>query len=108
MDDSKVIDLNDHRHQKRFAKERGYKLDALKELAVTLLQKEQKPTELRWIDINERVPESSRRWFVVLLEHIGGLKTIESSQFINGEWLQFHKNGFSIITHWAEMPKELP
>jgi hypothetical protein len=66
-----------------------------------------KTTTLEWVSIEQRLPEPSRRWFAVVLEHVGGMKTISGSQFISGEWAHC-RDVFSRVTHWAELPKELP
>jgi len=63
---------------------------------------------IQWISVSDRLPPGNTKgWFVVLLDHLGCLKTIGSSQYINGDWLQI-REGLVAVTHWAEMPKELP
>lgn len=63
---------------------------------------------LQWISVSDRLPpDTTKDWFVVLLDNMGCLKTIGSSQYIYGDWLQI-REGLVLVTHWAEMPKELP
>jgi hypothetical protein len=67
-----------------------------------------KATTIQWMSISDRLPPGNTKgWFVVLLETIGSLRTIGSSQYINGDWLQI-REGLVQVTHWAEMPEELP
>lgn len=80
--------------------------DALKYLFAKPPQK--KVTKIEWTSVSDRLPRGDTKgWFVVLLETVGSLQTIGSSQFINGEWLQI-REGLVHVTHWAEMPEDLP
>ena len=103
---SKVVDLLGYKYAKSGMKQDEHTFDALKYLFAKQMQK--KTTVIEWTSVTDRLPESgSRKWFVVLLKHVGGLKIIKSSEFFCGEWLQ-KNDAFSIVTHWAEMPEELP
>lgn len=101
---SNVIDLTGYRYAKKAKKQDSHSYDAL---MYTLGKSAKKTTTLEWISIEERLPEPSRRWFAVVLEHVGGMKSISGSQCINGLWPHC-KDIFSRVTHWAELPKELP
>ena len=102
---SKVVDLVGYRYAKRVQND-PHTLDALKYLFAKQMQK--KTTVLEWVSVAERLPESgSRKWFVVLIDNLGSYRSIGSSQFVHGEWLQV-REGFVSVTHWAEMPEELP
>lgn len=104
MSDSKVVDLLDYKYAKK--ENRSHSYDALKYLFPKQAQK--KTTVIEWTSVADRLPRGDTKgWFVVLLEVVGSLRTIDSSQFINGEWLQI-REGLVHVTHWAEMPKELP
>lgn len=103
MSDSKVVDLIEYKHAKS---QDSHVNDALKYLFAT--KKQNKATVIEWTSAAERLPRGdTTQWFVVLLEAVGSLRTISSSQFINGEWLQI-REGLVLVTHWAVMPKELP
>jgi hypothetical protein len=104
MSDSKVVDLLGYKYAKKASD--SHALDALKYLFTKPPQK--KATKIEWTSVSDRLPRGdSKGWFVVLLETVGTLRTIGSSQFINGEWLQI-REGLVLVTHWAEMPEELP
>ena len=104
MSDSKVVDLLGYKYAKKAND--SHARDALKYLFAKKAQK--KSTVIEWTSVTDRLPRGDTKgWFVVLLEVVGGLRTIGSSQFINGEWLQI-REGLVLVTHWAEMPKELP
>lgn len=104
MSDSKVIDLLGYKYAKKANVLHAY--DALHYLFAK--KKQDRTTVIEWTSATERLPRGdTTQWFVVLLECVGSLRTIESSQFINGEWLQI-REGLVLVTHWAEMPKELP
>ena len=104
MSDSKVVDLLAYKYGKKASD--SHVRDALKYLFAK--QRQKKTTAIEWTSVSDRLPRGdSKGWFVVLLETVGTLRTIGSSQFINGEWLQI-REGLVLVTHWAEMPKELP
>lgn len=104
MSDSKVVDLLGYKYAKKASD--SHARDALKYLFAKQAQK--KTTVVEWTSVTDRLPRGDTKgWFVVLLEAVGSLRTIGSSQFINGEWLQI-REGLVHVTHWAEMPKELP
>jgi hypothetical protein len=98
---SKVIDLVGYRYAKR-AKEDSHTLDALKYLFAKQMQK--KSTVIEWTSVTDRLPETSKRWFVVLIDNLGSYRSIGSSQFVYGEWLHV-RDGLASVTHWAEMPE---
>jgi hypothetical protein len=105
MSDSKVVDLLGYKYAKKANSSHSY--DALM-YNLFIKQPQKKTTVIEWTNVSNRLPRgNSNQWFVVLLEAVGGLRTIGSSQFINGEWLQI-REGLVLVTHWAEMPKELP
>jgi len=102
---SKVVDLLGYKYAKRAMKQDEHSYDALMYLFPKQIQK--KTTVIEWVSVADRLPESeSRKWFVVLIDNLGSFCTIGSSQFGYGEWLQ--RPELSVITHWAEMPEELP
>lgn len=104
MSDSKVVDLLGYKYAKKASD--SHTFDALKYLFAK--QRQKKTTAIEWTSVSDRLPRGDTKgWFVVLLETVGTLRTIGSSQFINGEWLQI-REGLVLVTHWAEMPKELP
>ena len=107
MSDSKVVDLLGYKYAKaNRVREDSHNLDALKYLFAKQSQK--KATKIEWTSVANRLPSgNSKQWYVVVLDFIGSIRTIGSSQFINGEWLQI-REGFVHVTHWAEMPEELP
>lgn len=103
---SKVVDLLGYKYAKRAMKQDEHTFDALKYLFAKQMQK--KTTVIEWTSVSERLPESgSGKWFFVLIDNLGSFRTIGSSQFVCGEWLQVPE-GFVSVTHWAEMPEELP
>jgi len=105
-----IIDLTGYRYARKTKKQDSHIYDALMLYALEKgAQKRltKKTTTLEWVSIEERLPEPSNRWFAVVLEHVGGMKSISGSQFISGEWAHC-RDVFSRVTHWAELPKELP
>jgi hypothetical protein len=103
---SKVVDLLGYKYAKSAMKQDEHTFDALKYLFAKQMQKN--TTVIEWTSVNDRLPESaSRKWFVVLIDNLGSFRTIGSSQFVYGEWLHV-REGFVSVTHWAEMPEELP
>ena len=105
MSDSKVVDLLGYKYAKKRNSSHSY--DALM-YSLPIKQPQKKATKIEWTSVSDRLPRGDTKgWFVVLLETVGSLRTIGSSQFINGEWLQI-REGLVLVTHWAEMPKELP
>ena len=105
MSDSKVVDLLGYKYAKRGNSSHSY--DALM-YSLFIKQPQKKTTKIEWTSVSDRLPSgNSKQWYVVVLDFIGSIRTIGSSQFINGEWLQI-REGLVLVTHWAEMPKELP
>lgn len=105
MSDSKVVDLLGYKYAKKENSSHSY--DALM-YSLPIKQPQKKATKIEWTSVSDRLPSgNSKQWYVVVLDFIGSIRTIGSSQFINGEWLQI-REGLVLVTHWAEMPKELP
>lgn len=108
MSDSKVIDLLGYKYAKKAnrVREDSHVVDALRYLLTKQSQK--RTTNIEWISVANRLPSGNiNQWYVVVLDFIGSIRTIGSSQYINGEWLQI-REGLVCVTHWAEMPEELP
>lgn len=105
MSDSKVVDLLGYKYAKKGNSSHSY--DALM-YSLFIKRPQKKATKIEWTSVSDRLPSgNSKQWYVVVLDFIGSLRTIGSSQFINGEWLQI-REGLVHVTHWAEMPEELP
>jgi hypothetical protein len=99
-----VIDLTGYRYARQAKKQDSHTYDAL---MYTLGKSVKRTTTLEWIGVSERLPEpGSRRWFAVILEHVGCQRSISGSQFINGQWAHI-RDAFVEVTHWAELPKDL-
>jgi hypothetical protein len=99
-----VIDLTGYRYAKRAKKQDSHTYDAL---MYALGESVKKTTTLEWVGVSERLPEpGSRRWFAVILEHVGCQRSISGSQFVNGQWAHI-RDAFVEVTHWAELPKDL-
>lgn len=97
---SNVVDLTSYRYMKQARNQDSHRYDALGESV-------KKTTTLEWVGVSERLPEpGSRRWFAVILEHVGCQRSISGSQFINGQWAHI-RDAFVEVTHWAELPKDL-
>ena len=110
---SKVIDLVGYRYAtKAKSSPEGQRFDAVRYIVGAMFEHDRTSdamtSTIKWTDVRYLLPETSTKWYAVLLEHVGGLKTLGGSQFVNGEWLQVRKDGFSQVTYWAEMPEELP
>jgi hypothetical protein len=120
---SNVIDFTGYRYAKKARTQDSHTYDALmyalgKE-AQKQLERENSEREaqrrlekdtstLYWVSVSTRLPEpGSRRWFAVILEHVGCQRSISGSQFVNGGWAHI-RDAFVQVTHWAELPEELP
>jgi len=105
MSDSKVVDLLDYKYAKKGNSSHSY--DSLM-YSLFIKRPQKKVTKIEWTSVSDRLPNgNSKQWYVVVLDFIGSIRTIGSSQYINGEWLQI-REGLVHVTHWAEMPEELP
>ena len=108
-----IIDFTGYKYAKKARKQDSHTYDTLmyalgKEAQRRLAKETIKTTNLEWISVSERLPEpGSRRWFAVVLLHVGSQKSISGSQCVNGQWVHIC-DGFVDVTHWAELPKELP
>lgn len=67
---------------------------------------EQIPTadvaEVKWIDVNERLPEKNVRVLVYLKENVCDYTRIDTDRRIdNGQWIRWGNN----VTHWQPLPE---
>jgi hypothetical protein len=100
-----IIDLTGYRYARQAKKQSSHTYDAF---MYALGESVKKTTNLEWVSVSERLPEpGSRRWFAVILLHVGSQKSISGSQFVNGQWAHI-RDAFVEVTHWAELPEELP
>ena len=108
MSDSKVVDLLGYKYAKK-AIDKTKDCHAYDAFMYQWFKSAKKhTTKIEWTSVSDRLPSgNSKQWYVVVLDFIGSIRTIGSSQFINGEWLQI-REGLVHVTHWAEMPEELP
>jgi hypothetical protein len=110
---SNVIDLTGYRYARQAKKQGSHTYDALmytlgKEAQRRSAKEAIKTSTLEWVSVSERLPEpGSRRWFAVILLHVGSQKSISGSQFVSGQWAHI-RDAFVEVTHWAELPEELP
>jgi hypothetical protein len=104
-----IIDLTGYRYAKKAKKQDSHTYDALMYTLGKEAQRRlaKRTSTLEWVSIEDRLPEPSNRWFAVVLEHVGGMKTISGSQCVGGDWAHC-RDVFSRVTHWAELPEELP
>lgn len=58
--------------------------------------------EVKWIDVNERLPEKNVRVLVYLKENACDYTRIDTDRRIdNGQWVRWGNN----VTHWMLLPK---
>lgn len=116
MSDLKVVDLLGYKYAKKAIDKTKdcHAYDAFmyqwfkSEQQKRLMLAKKNTTKIEWTSVSDRLPSGdSKQWYVVVCDFIGSLRTIGSSQFINGEWLQI-REGLVLVTHWADMPEELP
>ena len=118
-----IIDLTGYRYARQAKKQSSHTYDAFmsrlwkeaqRRLEIETSEREAQrrlerdTSTLYWVSVSTRLPEpGSRRWFAVILEHVGCQRSISGSQFVNGQWAHI-RDAFVEVTHWAELPEELP
>jgi len=107
-----IIDLTGYRYARQAKKQSSHTYDAFmyqlgKEAQGRLAKEATKTTTLEWVSVSERLPVGESRMFVVLVRCVGNFKPyIMGSTWLEGRWL--HCNSAETVTHWAELPEELP